>query len=119
MSTPEAIIIATGSEVDLAINAAQTLNRNGRQIRVVSMPCADRFEQQEASYKAKVLPNAISLRLAIEAGTQDFWYRYVGSKGKIIGLNQFGESAPGSDLFKNFGFTTENIIKTLNQLLAD
>lgn len=118
-STPEAIIIATGSEVSLAVSAAQFLNQQGRQIRVVSMPSADRFEQQDLAYKAKVLPNSITLRIAIEAGTKDFWYRYVGSKGKVIGLNQFGESAPGTDVFKNFGFTTENVIKTLNQLLAD
>lgn len=118
-TTPEAIIIATGSEVNLAISAAQSLNQQGREIRVVSMPSADRFEQQDFSYKAKILPNSITLRIAIEAGTKDFWYRYVGSKGKVIGLSQFGESAPGSDVFKNFGFTIENIIKILNPLLAD
>ncbi|MEN9450516.1 MAG: transketolase [Pseudomonadota bacterium] len=117
-STPEAIIIATGSEVNLAISAAQTLNQQGRQIRVVSMPSADRFEQQDSAYKTKILPNSITLRVAIEAGTKDFWYRYVGNKGKIIGLNQFGESAPGADVFENFGFTIENVIKTLNQLLV-
>ncbi|WP_342220166.1 transketolase [Rickettsiella endosymbiont of Miltochrista miniata] len=117
-STPEAIIIATGSEVNLAISAAQTLNQQGRQIRVVSMPSADRFEQQDSTYKAKVLPDSIKLRMAIEAGTKDFWCRYVGNKGKVIGLSQFGESASGADVFKNFGFTTENVIKTLNQLLA-
>ncbi|OIZ95755.1 transketolase [Candidatus Rickettsiella isopodorum] len=118
-TTPEAIIIATGSEVNLAISAAQSLNQQGREIRVVSMPSADRFEQQDFSYKAKIFPNSITLRIAIEAGTKDFWYRYVGSKGKVIGLSQFGESAPGSDVFKNFGFTIENIIKILNPLLAD
>jgi transketolase len=118
-STPEAIIIATGSEVGLAICAAQALNQQGRQIRVVSMPSADRFEQQDSAYKAKILPDSITLRIAIEAGTKDFWYRYVGNKGKVIGLSQFGESAPGAEVFKNFGFTTENVIKTLNQLLAD
>ncbi|WP_342147285.1 transketolase [Rickettsiella endosymbiont of Aleochara curtula] len=117
-STPEAIIIATGSEVSLAISAAQSLNEEGRQIRVVSMPSADRFEQQDSAYKTKILPNSITLRVAIEAGSKDFWYRYVGNKGKIIGLNQFGESAPGTEVFKNFGFTTENLIKTLNQLLT-
>ncbi|MCH9637639.1 transketolase [Rickettsiella endosymbiont of Litargus connexus] len=118
-TTPEAIIIATGSEVNLAISAAQSLNQQGREIRVVSMPSADRFEQQDFSYKAKILPNSITLRIAIEAGNKDFWYRYVGSKGKVIGVSQFGESAPGSDVFKNFGFTVENIIKILNPLLAD
>jgi transketolase len=118
-STPEAIIIATGSEVSLAVNAAQSLNQQGRRIRVVSMPSADRFELQDSEYKDKILPNSVTLRIAIEAGTKDFWYRYVGNTGKIIGLNQFGESAPGTDVFRNFGFTTENIIKTLTQLLAD
>lgn len=118
-STPEVIIIATGSEVSLAISAAQSLNQQGRHIRVVSMPSADRFELQDSDYKAKILPSSITLRIAIEAGTKDFWYRYVGNKGKVIGLNQFGESAPGTDVFKNFGFTTENVIKILNQLLAD
>ncbi len=117
-STPEAIIIATGSEVSLAIGAAKSLNQQGRQIRVVSMPSADRFEQQDSAYKTKILPNSITLRIAIEAGTKDFWYRYVGNKGKVIGLNQFGESAPGVDVFRNFGFTTENLIKTLNQLCS-
>lgn len=117
-STPEAIIIATGSEVNLAISAAQTLNQQGRQIRVVSMPSADRFEQQDSAYKAKILPNSITLRVAIEAGTKDFWHRYVGNKGKIIGISQFGESAPGANVFENFGFTIENVIKTLNQLLV-
>jgi transketolase len=118
-STPEAIIIATGSEVSLAISAAQALNQQGRQVRVVSMPSTDRFEQQDLTYKASILPNSIPLRIAIEAGNKDFWYRYVGNKGKVIGLDQFGESAPDKDVFKNFGFTTQNVIKTLNQLLAD
>jgi transketolase len=117
--TPEAIILATGSEVSLAMNAAQILNQQGRQIRVVSMPSTDRFEKQDPTYKSKVLPNSITLRIAIEAGTKDFWYRYVGNKGKIIGLNQFGESAPGAENLKNFGLTIENVIKTLNQLLAE
>jgi transketolase len=118
-STPEAIIIATGSEVSLAMSAAQALNQQGRRVRVVSMPSPDRFEQQDPIYKSKILPNSVTLRIAIEAGTKDFWYRYVGNKGKVIGLNQFGESAPGAEVFKNFGFTTENVIKILNPLLAD
>lgn len=118
-SKPEAIILATGSEVSLAMSAAYDLNRQGRRIRVVSMPSADRFEQQDLAYKSKILPDSVTLRVAIEAGTKDFWYRYVGNKGKVIGLSHFGESAPGADVFKNFGFTTENVIKTLNQLLAD
>jgi transketolase len=115
---PEAIIIATGSEVSLAIAAAESLNAQGRQIRVVSMPSADCFEQQDTAYQDDILPESVKLRIAIEAGNKDFWYRYVGDKGKVIGINQFGESAPGADLFKEFGFTLDNLIKTLNHLLA-
>lgn len=118
-SAPEAIIIATGSEVSLAISAAQSLNQQGRHIRVVSMPSADRFEQQDLDYQSAILPSSVTVRIAIEAGSKDFWYRYVGDKGKVIGLSQFGESAPGADVFKAMGFTTENVINTLNHLLAD
>ena len=115
---PEAIIIATGSEVSLAVAAAESLNKQGKRIRVVSMPSADRFEQQDPAYQADILPSSVKLRIAIEAGNKDFWYRYVGDKGKVIGINQFGESAPGPDVFKEFGFTIDNIIKTLTHLLA-
>ena len=115
---PEAIIIATGSEVSLAVAAAESLNKQGKRIRVVSMPSADRFEQQDPAYQADILPSSVKLRIAIEAGNKDFWYRYVGDKGKVIGINQFGESAPGPNVFKEFGFTIDNIIKTLNHLLA-
>ncbi|WP_218813964.1 transketolase [Rickettsiella endosymbiont of Dermanyssus gallinae] len=117
-STPEAIIIATGSEVSLAMSAALSLNQQGKKIRVVSMPCSDRFATQDVAYQHAVLPPTITKRLAIEAGNTDFWYRYVGCEGKVIGLDRFGESAPGATVFAALGFTTEHVIKTLNKLLA-
>lgn len=117
-STPEAIIIATGSEVSLAINAAHALNQQGKKIRVVSMPCSDRFAAQDSIYQQTVLPPNITKRLAIEAGNTDFWYRYVGIEGKVIGLDRFGESAPGSTLFATLGFDTAHVIKKLEKLLA-
>lgn len=118
-NTPEAIIIATGSEVGLAIAAAQLLSQQGKSIRVVSMPSTDRFAKQDPTYQERVLPSAVKLRLIIEAGSKDFWYRYSGDYGKIIGIEQFGESAPGADVFKAMGLTTENIIKLLNDLLGE
>lgn len=116
-STPEAIIIATGSEISLAMSAAQSLNQQGKKIRVVSMPCSDRFAAQDVTYQHAVLPPTITKRLAIEAGNTDFWYRYVGCEGKVIGLDRFGESAPGATVFTALGLTTEHVIKTLNKLL--
>ncbi len=115
---PEAIIIATGSEVSLAVNAARALNQQGKQIRVVSMPSADRFALQDTAYQNAILPSSVTKRVAIEAGSTDWWYRYVGCKGKIIGIDRFGESAPGPTVFTALGFTTEHIIKTVNQLLT-
>ncbi len=115
---PEAIIIATGSEVNLAVNAAQSLAQQGKRIRVVSMPSADRFALQDATYQDEVLPSTILKRVAIEAGNTDFWYRYVGCQGKVIGINRFGESAPGQTVFTALGITTEHIIKTVNKLLS-
>jgi len=117
-STPEAIIIATGSEVSLAMSVAQSLTQQGKKIRVVSMPCSDRFAAQDITYQHAVLPPTITKRLAIEAGNTDFWYRYVGCEGKVIGLDRFGESAPGATVFAALGLTTEHAIKTLNKLLA-
>lgn len=112
---PEVIIIATGSEINLAVSAAQTLNQLGRQIRVVSMPCTDRFDQQPASYRESVLPTSVSHRVAIEAGAKDYWYKYVGLAGKIIGLDRYGESAPAADVFKALGFTVQHVIDAVNE----
>ncbi|MBC5850319.1 transketolase [Vibrio metschnikovii] len=115
---PELILIATGSEVDLAVNAAAELEAQGKQVRVVSMPSTDAFDKQDAAYREAVLPADVTKRIAIEAGIADFWYKYVGFGGKIIGMTTFGESAPADQLFKMFGFTTENVVKTAKELLA-
>ncbi|EKO3565280.1 transketolase [Vibrio metschnikovii] len=115
---PELILIATGSEVELAVNAAAELEAQGKQVRVVSMPSTDAFDKQDAAYREAVLPADVTKRIAIEAGIADFWYKYVGFGGKIIGMTTFGESAPADQLFKMFGFTTENVVKTAKELLA-
>lgn len=112
---PEAIIIATGSEVELAVQAAEALGN--RKIRVVSMPSTDTFDAQDAAYKESVLPAACTARVAIEAAVGDGWYKYVGLNGKVIGINRFGESAPAGQLFKEFGFTKENLVKTVESVL--
>ncbi len=115
---PELILIATGSEVELAVEAAAQLTAEGKQVRVVSMPSTDAFDKQDAAYREAVLPSDVTARIAIEAGIADFWYKYVGFGGKIIGMTTFGESAPAGELFKMFGFTTENVVNTAKELLA-
>ncbi|WP_333699768.1 transketolase [Vibrio hepatarius] len=115
---PELILIATGSEVELAVEAAAQLTAEGKLVRVVSMPSTDAFDKQDAAYREAVLPSDVTARIAIEAGIADFWYKYVGFGGKIIGMTTFGESAPAGELFKMFGFTTENVVNTAKELLA-
>ncbi|MEZ8325399.1 transketolase [Vibrio cyclitrophicus] len=115
---PELIIIATGSEVELAVEAAAQLTTEGKAVRVVSMPATDAFDKQDAEYRESVLPSDVTARIAVEAGIADFWYKYVGFGGKIIGMTTFGESAPAGELFKMFGFTTENVVNTAKELLA-
>ncbi|MGQ4878254.1 transketolase [Billgrantia sp. LNSP4103-1] len=115
---PELILIATGSEVSLAMEAAAELEGQGRAVRVVSMPSAYRFDGQDAEYRDKVLPKAVTKRIAIEAGHADYWYKYVGLEGRVIGMTTFGESAPAGDLFKYFGFTKENVVEQANELLG-
>ncbi|MEZ9626225.1 transketolase [Aliivibrio fischeri] len=115
---PELILIATGSEVELAVEAAAQLAAEGKAVRVVSMPSTDAFDKQDEAYREAVLPSAVTKRIAIEAGIADFWYKYVGFGGKIIGMTTFGESAPADELFKMFGFTTENVVNTAKELLA-
>ena len=114
--TPDAIIIATGSEVKLAMEAAEQLS--GKQVRVVSMPCAERFCKQDAAYIESVLPAAVTARVAVEALHKDFWYKFVGLQGKIIGMDTFGESAPAGELFKEFGITTDAVVDAVNALTA-
>ena len=113
--TPDAIIIATGSEVSLATAAAEALS--GKNIRVVSMPCTRVFDAQDEAYRESVLPSAVRARVAVEAGVSGFWYKYVGFDGKVVGIDRFGESAPASDLFKEFGFTADNVVSTVESVL--
>ncbi|EGX7707276.1 TPA: transketolase [Vibrio cholerae] len=115
---PELILIATGSEVELAVAAYEQLSAEGKAVRVVSMPSTDAFDKQDAAYREAVLPSAVTKRIAIEAGIADFWYKYVGFGGRIIGMTSFGESAPAGELFKLFGFTTENVVNQAKELLA-
>jgi len=114
---PDAILIATGSEVGLAVNAAEQLTAAGKNIRVVSMPCAEIFCAQDADYRQQVLPIEVATRVAVEAAHEDYWYKFVGLEGAVVGMSTFGESAPGDELMKEFGFTVENVVDTVQQLL--
>jgi transketolase len=116
---PELILIATGSEVGLAVAAFDKLTAQGRKVRVVSMPCTSVFDAQDAGYKQAVLPLQVSARIAIEAAHADYWYKYVGLEGRVIGMTTFGESAPAAALFEEFGFTVENVVGTAEELLED
>ena len=116
---PELILIATGSEVGLAMQAQTKLAEQGRRVRVVSMPCTSVFEQQDAAYRQQVLPVEVGARIAIEAAHPDYWYKYVGLDGRVIGVNTFGESAPAGVLFEEFGFTVDNILAVADELLED
>ncbi|MBU0485852.1 MAG: transketolase [Proteobacteria bacterium] len=115
--TPEAIIIATGSEVTLALDAATQLQAQGTKVRVVSMPSTDLFDQQDAKYRESVLPAKVKALVAVEAGVSDFWRKYVGLDGDVVGIDVFGESAPAEELFKYFGFTVENIVGKVKAIL--
>ena len=115
--TPDLIFIATGSEVELAVKAAEVLEAEGKKVRVVSMPSTNVFDKQDAAYREAVLPKAVTKRVAIEAQLSDFWYKYVGFEGKIVGMNSFGESAPANELFKLFGFTVENVVAKAKEIL--
>ena len=108
----EIILIATGSEVELAMQGAAELTAQGKAVRVVSIPCTEQFELQSAEYKESVLPAAVTKRVAIEAGIADYWYKYVGLNGAVIGMTTFGESAPADQLFEMFGFTVDNVVNT-------
>ncbi|MDR9469228.1 transketolase [Marinospirillum sp.] len=116
---PEALLIATGSEISLAMQAAEQLAAKGKKIRVVSLPSSDVFEQQDAAYRQQVLPAEVGTRIAIEASHKDWWYKYVGLEGAVIGMDTFGESAPAGQLFEEFGFTVENVVNTVEELLEN
>jgi transketolase len=114
--TAKAVIIATGSEVDLALKAQAKLAEEGIGVRVVSMPCTNVFERQDKAYRESVLPKGV-VRVAVEAGVTSGWYKYVGLEGAVIGLDRFGESAPAGALFKEFGFTVENVVATVKSVI--
>ena len=115
--TPDAIIIATGSEVQLAVEAKAVLAKEGVDVRVVSMPCMDLFEEQSAEYKEAVLPKNVRARVAVEALIDYGWGKYVGLDGAIVSMTGFGASAPAATLFEKFGFTTENVVKAVKSVL--
>ncbi|WP_102798008.1 transketolase [Bowmanella denitrificans] len=116
---PDLLLIATGSEVDITVQAAAQLSEQGHKVRVVSLPSTSVFERQDAAYKEAVLPAAVTRRVAVEAAHVDYWYKYVGLNGKVVGMSSFGESAPGGALLKYFGFTTENVVATALSLLGE
>jgi len=115
--TPDLIFIATGSEVELVMQAATQIRATGKNVRVVSMPCTDVFDAQDAAYRESVLPSAVTARVAVEALIADYWYKYVGLNGAIVGMTSFGESAPAEELFEHFGFTVENVVAKASELL--
>jgi transketolase len=116
--TPDLILIATGSEVALAMDAADEITSNGSSVRVVSIPCTDLFDSQSDEYRESVLPAAVNKRIAIEAGVTEGWWRYVGQKGRVIGMDSFGASAPAEQLFEHFGFSVSNVVSVANEVLS-
>jgi transketolase len=117
--TPEVLVIATGSEVGIAAQAVTAANAAGRRVRLVSMPGAETFDAQDAAYREAVLPRALTRRLAVEAGATQSWWRYVGSTGRVLGIDRFGASGKAADVFPYFGFTADNIAQQIRQLLEE
>ncbi len=117
VGAPEALVIATGSEVGIAAQAVQTMSARGRRVRLVSMPSTDVFDAQDAAYREAVLPKAVVRRLAVEAGATLGWWRYVGLQGLVLGIDRFGASGKAADVFPHFGFTADNIVTLLEALL--
>jgi len=115
---PDCVVIATGSEVGIAREAAEQLASEGKQVRVVSMPSTEVFDAQDEGYRESVLPSDLTARVAVEAGVTDFWLKYVGLGGKVVGIDTFGESAPGGAVMKEFGFTVDNVVKAVNATLS-
>ncbi|ELY2497498.1 transketolase [Cronobacter muytjensii] len=115
---PDLILIATGSEVEIAVQAAEKLRGDGVAVRVVSLPSTDVFDAQDEAYRESVLPSDVSARVAVEAGIADYWYKYVGLKGAIVGMTGYGESAPAEKLFPYFGFTVENVVEKARKVLG-
>jgi transketolase len=115
--TPECIVIGTGSEVSIALEAAKAVAARGKRVRVVSMPSTDRFDAQEGAYRDAVLPPAVRARVAVEAGTTALWWRYVGDRGRVIGLDHYGASGKAPELFKKFGITAEHVQQAILESL--
>jgi transketolase len=115
---PDVILIATGSEVQLAMDAAGALAADGVEARVVSLPSTDVFEAQDEDYREAVLPSSINARVAVEAGVTNGWWRYVGPQGRVIGIDRFGQSAPAGELFQYYGFTVDNVVAAVKEVLA-
>ena len=115
--TPDVLLMASGSEVEQIMGAKEELAKEGIKARVVSMPCMEEFDRQDAEYRESVLPNAVRARVAVEAGSTGCWYKYVGLDGAVIGIDGFGESAPAGLLFKKYGFTVENVIAKAKAVL--
>ncbi|HEX6006510.1 MAG TPA: transketolase C-terminal domain-containing protein, partial [Burkholderiales bacterium] len=113
---PRCVLIATGSEVALAMEAQKRLAADGVPVRVVSMPSTSVFDRQDANYRDQVLPRGVP-RVAVEAGVGDYWRKYVGLDGAVVGVDRFGESAPAGEVFRFFGFTPENVVQTVRKLL--
>ena len=118
VENPQAILIATGSEVELTLQAADALAQKNISVRVVSMPCAEVFCDQDPTYQEQVLPSSIRARVAVEALHADYWHKFVGLDGRIVGMRTFGESAPGGVLMKEFGFTVENVVGAVMETLS-
>lgn len=116
--TPDAIIIGTGSELELALDAALEMKEEGKEVRVVSMPCAERFLEQDEAYREAILPSSVRARVAVEAASPDYWYRFVGLDGAVVGLSRFGVSAPAEQAYKFLGITTEHVVNSLKTVLA-
>jgi transketolase len=117
--TPDAIVIATGSEVGIAADAVRTLGAQGVRLRLVSMPSTNTFDRQNAGYRQSVLPDAVTRRVAVEAGVRESWWRYVGLEGRVVGIDRFGESAPAKDLFAHYGFSADHVVKAIESVLED
>jgi transketolase len=113
------IVIATGSEVGIAAEAVRTAAAKGKKVRLVSMPSSTTFERQDNAYKMSVLPPSVTRRVAVEAGATDFWWRYVGLQGEVVGIDHFGASAPAKELFKAYGFTPERVAEAIAKVLID
>jgi transketolase len=118
LDLPDIILIATGSEVPLCVQAAEKLRAEGKKVRVVSMPCVELFEEQDEAYRQAVLPPASTKRLIVEAGCSFGWHKYAGAEGDIIGIERFGASAPGGVAMEKFGYTVDNVVARAKQLLG-